>query len=313
MKSVVALAVVVACLLGSAQASGISAALNEWSQLNGVARESDASFIEGVEDIKGDKLEDMIAKIEDLSAEEHNDLTAPAPLEPLEQAAEPMRFAEARTMATTQAQTGTSTSLKARTKARAKVQFLGYLADAVNIGGNFIMDKMGVDPDSTGRKIFDAVTDPVGTAVGMGMDALGVPEDSPLRTAADLATYAVCFAGDTPITMADGSTKNAADIVIGDVTKGGRVTGTMQFAAPSVLYEYRGVVVAGHHKVLENGEFVAVKDSAAAVVSNRVETVVFDFDTTEHLIFVGDVTFADFSEVQAMPEVDQMETNELNL
>jgi len=214
------------------------------------------------------------------------------------------RFVASREGVVTQVQTG----------AKADEKFVGLAMDAVNAVGNFAMDKMGVPEDSTGRKVFNAVSDPVGTAIDMGADAMGVPEDSPLRTAAHAGSFLLCFGPDTPVTMADGSAKPIQAVLPGDMTQGGKVKAIMKFATLGArMYSYKGVVVAGGHKVLENGAFVAVRNSFFGVALNETVATVFDLTTSAHRIYVGDITFADFDEVDqsAVPRVAALEAGVL--
>ncbi len=101
--------------------------------------------------------------------------------------------------------------------------------------------------------------------------------------------------------MMEGSTKAVELVGIGDVTRGGVVTAAMQFMAQKRMFEYQGVVVSGCHAVRENGVWKRVEDAddAELIDDERLKTInrVYVFDTTEHRIYVDDVTFADYSEV----------------
>ncbi len=101
--------------------------------------------------------------------------------------------------------------------------------------------------------------------------------------------------------MLDGSIRPVELVGIGDLTRGGRVTATMQFMAQKQMFEYRGVTVSGCHAVRENGAWKRVVDAddAELLDDERLRTInrVYVFDTTEHRIHVGDITFADYSEV----------------
>jgi len=104
-----------------------------------------------------------------------------------------------------------------------------------------------------------------------------------------------CFEPNTFIQMANGSEKKIKDIKLGDDTKGGKVTGVFQFKfSGDVIYNYKGVTVAGSHFVKEDGKFIMVKDSPLAVKIDKIP-VVYSLDTTGRRIFINDIEFADYN------------------
>ncbi len=103
-----------------------------------------------------------------------------------------------------------------------------------------------------------------------------------------------CFDPSTLIQMADGSTKQIKNIQLGDVTKGGEVTGVFQFKAADEIHDYKGVTVAGSHYVKEDGKFIMVKDSPLSVKIDKIP-VVYSLDTTGRRIFINDIEFADYN------------------
>jgi hypothetical protein len=103
-----------------------------------------------------------------------------------------------------------------------------------------------------------------------------------------------CFDPRTLIQMADGSTKQIKNIQLGDVTKGGEVTGVFQFKAADEIHDYKGVTVAGSHYVKEDGKFIMVKDSPLSVKIDKIP-VVYSLDTTGRRIFIKDIEFADYN------------------
>jgi len=103
-----------------------------------------------------------------------------------------------------------------------------------------------------------------------------------------------CFDPNTPIQMADGSTKKIKNIQLGDNTKGGEVTGVFQFKAADEIHNYKGVTVAGSHYVKEDGKFIMVKDSPIAIKIDKIP-VVYSLDTSGRRIFIKDIEFADYN------------------
>jgi len=101
-----------------------------------------------------------------------------------------------------------------------------------------------------------------------------------------------CFARGTPIQMANGEIMNVEELSIGDDTLGGLVTGTM-ILMPEQMYDYKGTKVSGSQSVQED-KWIHVKDSPLASKIDLFEPI-FHFDCEHHLIYIGDVVFADYS------------------
>lgn len=114
----------------------------------------------------------------------------------------------------------------------------------------------------------------------------------------------ICFAPDTPVAMADGTTKKIKNIVLhDDLAYGGRVYGTYQFKNTNDLYEYPSihgkVLVTADHAVEENGRFIRVKDSKKAVKLEENIPFVYSLSNENHRIFIDGVVFADYDEVDS--------------
>ena len=106
-----------------------------------------------------------------------------------------------------------------------------------------------------------------------------------------------CFAAGTLVEMADGSEKPIESIVIGEETRGGRVTATMIFAGSSYTFDYAGIVVEGCHAVQEDGTWKRVEDSERARrIDRRVERW-YNLNTSKHEIWVDGLRFGDDIEV----------------
>ena len=103
-----------------------------------------------------------------------------------------------------------------------------------------------------------------------------------------------CFEPNTYIKMQDGSEKKIKDVQLGDLTKGGKVTGVLQFEPIDDIHEYKGVIVAGSHFVKEGNEFIMVQDSPESIKIDKIP-VVYSLDTSNRRIFINDIEFADYN------------------
>ena len=103
-----------------------------------------------------------------------------------------------------------------------------------------------------------------------------------------------CFDPNTYIKMQDGSEKKIKDVQLGDFTKGGKVTGVLQFEPIDDIHEYKGVIVAGSHFVKEGNEFIMVQDSPESIKIDKIP-VVYSLDTTNRRIFINNIEFADYN------------------
>jgi len=138
------------------------------------------------------------------------------------------------------------------------------------------------------RRDRDSRRDPDGNAGGAGGNATGgnAKESDPGDSG--------CFEPNTLIAMQDGSEKKIKDVQLGDITKGGKVTGVLQFEPIDDIHEYKGVIVAGSHFVKEGNEFIMVQDSPESVKIDKIP-VVYSLDTTNRRIFINDIEFADYN------------------
>jgi len=111
------------------------------------------------------------------------------------------------------------------------------------------------------------------------------------------ALLAFCFSPDTPVEMADGSTKPISEIEVGDETKGGRVYAvTTGDGSGEDWFDYLGVKVTGSHGVHEDGRWIRVRESAIAAPIEAVP-VLHSFSCTGHEIHANGVRFTDHDEV----------------
>jgi len=115
----------------------------------------------------------------------------------------------------------------------------------------------------------------------------------------------ICFEENTPVTMADLSTKPIKDIRLGDeLMVGGKVTSIAQHAFDESIFAYQApegtVHVTGFHAVFENDTWKRVKDSEQGLCLPRHEmplNVVYTLNSEHHRILIKGQIFADFMEV----------------
>lgn len=105
-------------------------------------------------------------------------------------------------------------------------------------------------------------------------------------------TNIFCFHPDTLITMADGTVLPIHQIVVGDMTKGGKVLATTR-AIGQDFYWYNGVIVTAKHAVKENGHWVRVENSKLGHKFKYLTEVVCNLVTESHRIFAHGIEFAD--------------------
>lgn len=117
-----------------------------------------------------------------------------------------------------------------------------------------------------------------------------------------------CFAAGTPITMADGSTRNVEDLDIGDDTfLGGPVLGVGRVLAPEI-HRYRGRMVSGGHAVFEGQTWTRVEKSPLAVREDLPEPIlVYPVVTANHLLVCDGWVSADFAEFDGAQMVTEPE------
>lgn len=132
-----------------------------------------------------------------------------------------------------------------------------------------------------------------------------------------------CFGPETPIIMADGSTRSITDVRIGDILLGGtRVTGTFEFQTSASIdhehepmYDVSGIPVSGSHIMFDaEGTPMFVADSGATPMREAIRTVYCLNTDTHRIPCRGDegntVWFADWEEVSD-DEPTQREWNRL--
>jgi hypothetical protein len=140
---------------------------------------------------------------------------------------------------------------------------------------------------------------------GLAFSQLGLQERGSERAKeaqqAAAAASSGCFAEDTEVYMADGTTKPIAELKLGDRVMGGDVVYNYFVGVNSgEAYLYDGICVTGTHAVNHEGEFKRIEDIDELDTTTKVD-VVFSVSTKNHkLIIKGDsgnrVEFADYDE-----------------
>jgi len=101
----------------------------------------------------------------------------------------------------------------------------------------------------------------------------------------------LCFTGDTYIEMADGSTKNIKDVLLGDDTKGGVVL-SWRNAVSNHIYEYKGVKVSAAHAIhTPEGWKRAMQIPEAKHIPGVFD--VYNLVTLTHRIYINGMEFTD--------------------
>jgi hypothetical protein len=109
-----------------------------------------------------------------------------------------------------------------------------------------------------------------------------------------LAVYG-CFDGDALVKMDDGTEKKISELKIGDRTAGGEILAKQEFKAGPLL-DYKGVLVTYFHAVCENGTWLRAGQSRHALGTGIVAPL-YNLTTSNHRIFVNDIEFADYAEL----------------
>lgn len=110
-----------------------------------------------------------------------------------------------------------------------------------------------------------------------------------------------CFAPDTEVLLESGKTAKIKDIKVGDVLRsGGKVYSVSSHfnKYPTFKYNER-VMVTGEHAVLEDGEFIRVKDSNKAIISYALLEIVHTLSCENHRMIIEGITFSDYDEVDS--------------
>lgn len=122
------------------------------------------------------------------------------------------------------------------------------------------------------------------------------PQPNPPQDWGPTGPPGTCFAGDTPVRMADGTTRALKDLQPGDETAGGTVQVTHRMRPNEDAFLLDGVVVAGDQGTYHNGRWVRARDVPHAEPTTTPETWM-DITTDRHLIFTPERVFLDYEMV----------------
>ena len=117
-----------------------------------------------------------------------------------------------------------------------------------------------------------------------------------------------CFSESTPIAMADGSTKPAGTLQLGDVLDGsGVVEGLYEMnGVGTQMYQLGDAIVSGDHLVWLDAQnkYVSVSDHPSAVAIQTVCNRVYCPIISNRSIRVGSIWFRDWEEIEESSEAD---------
>lgn len=128
-----------------------------------------------------------------------------------------------------------------------------------------------------------------------------------VKAAVNTVTNIFCFHPDTLITMDNGGLLPIHKIVVGDITRGGKVLATTR-AIGQDFYWYNGVIVTGKHAVKENGIWIRVESSKLGHQFKYLTEVVCSLVTEKHRIYANGIEFADQYETDLYESLDMEES-----
>lgn len=104
-----------------------------------------------------------------------------------------------------------------------------------------------------------------------------------------------CFCEGTMVDTVTG-VKDVKDIEVGDVLSDGSVVYSKGVALSDDIYDYNGIKVTGSHAVLHNREVWARVENTGAKKLDLEEKVYF-LSNTSHKLYIEDMIFADYDEI----------------
>lgn len=175
------------------------------------------------------------------------------------------------------------------------------VAGAPTAAKTYLQKMTSTNPVQMAANVLTGGLAPVAQGVGAG-----------IQKAVNTVTHIFCFHPDTLITMENGSLLPIHQIVVGDMTKGGKVLATTR-AIGQDFYWYNGVIVTGKHAVKEEGIWVRVENAKMAHKFKYLTEVVCNLVTEKHRIFSNGIEFADQYETDMYESLDMDESlRELN-
>jgi hypothetical protein len=131
------------------------------------------------------------------------------------------------------------------------------------------------------------------------MSVAGIESAMPGRTG-DMGAVFGCFAEETPVTMADKTTKKISDIELGDILANGQtVEAVIELPGSDELYEIDGIYVTGDHRIWDSSlkKWSMVKDFPESKISNRKTAVIWTLITSDRTIPINGRLYADWEEL----------------
>ena len=139
-----------------------------------------------------------------------------------------------------------------------------------------------------------------GVMVGDVTGTLGMNNEG-----ADAAASLACFDPETPVVLADGSTRRLRHITPGVVLHGGAIVeGVLRFEDRCDVYSLRGVVVTGSHIVYEDGVPSFVADHPEARPCGTREAVVCLVTSNRRIPVLSDRGLLQFADWEELDEED---------
>ena len=124
------------------------------------------------------------------------------------------------------------------------------------------------------------------------------------------STPSACFGKYTPIKMANNTTKNICDIIIGDILHDGSIiTGTMHLSSYShTIFNLNNIIVTGLHRVYhDTNGWIKVSDHPHSYqINDYRENILYCLNTSTKTIKINNYTFSDWD------DLDDTDLTEIN-
>lgn len=203
----------------------------------------------------------------------------------------------------------------AQLKAKEAAQHAAARGGAALLGGTGVSATVGMGEGAV-KGIKDVVSKPTIKNVAQAVNTIAGPAAivnagkgivQGVTGAVNTVKNIFCFHPDTLVTMADGTCLPIHAIVVGDMTKGGKVLATTR-AIGQDFYWYNGVIVTAKHAVKENGQWIRVEASKLAHPFKYLTEVVCNLVTENHRIYAHGIEFADQYETDLYESLDMNES-----
>ena len=117
-----------------------------------------------------------------------------------------------------------------------------------------------------------------------------------------------CFDKDTMILLNNNKSKKIKDLRVGDYVMGNnKITGTLTLLSDNeTMYDYKGIIVSGSHRVLENNEWIYIKNSPLAVIRHYNKPFIYCLLTENKRICIQDTEMLDWDEIVDVEQVKKI-------